>query len=86
VGELSIEADDIFDPTPELYRGACLIYSIRPPVEMQPAMGRLALSIGADLIIRPLGDEIVSLPGLKRRLVNLGEARFYLYQARIRPL
>ncbi|MBN1322524.1 MAG: hypothetical protein JW986_00780 [Methanotrichaceae archaeon] len=82
IGDLSVKADDIFDPSPELYKGARLIYSIRPPVEMQPPMGRLALSIGADLIIRPLGDEIVLLPGLKRRLVNLGQARFYLYKAK----
>jgi uncharacterized UPF0146 family protein len=66
----------------ELYRGASLIYSIRPPLEMQLAMGQLAAKIGADVLIRPLMDEVAELPGFCRRLVNRGQARFYLYSAR----
>jgi uncharacterized UPF0146 family protein len=79
LGDLRVEKDDIFSPRLELYRGASLIYSIRPPLEMQLAMGLLALQIGADVLVRPLMDEVAELPGFSRRLVNRGQARFYLF-------
>ena len=79
---LHVEKDDIFSPRLELYEGACLIYSLRPPLEMQMAMGDLARRIGADVLIRPLGDEVAQLPGFVRRLANAGEARFYLFELR----
>jgi len=79
LGGLLVEKDDIFSPRLELYRGASLIYSIRPPLEMQLAMGQLASLIGADVLIRPLMDEVAELPGFSRRLVNRGQARFYLF-------
>ncbi len=82
LGCLRVEKDDIFLPRLELYRGASLIYSIRPPLEMQLAMGLLALRIGADVLVRPLMDEVTILQGFARRLVNSGEARFYLFKAR----
>ena len=79
LGSLRVEKDDIFSPRLELYRGASLIYSIRPPLEMQLAMGMLALQIGADVLVRPLMDEVAELPGFSRRLVNRRQARFYLF-------
>jgi len=79
LGSLRVEKDDIFSPRLELYRGASLLYSIRPPLEMQLAMGLLALKLGADVLVRPLQDEVAQLPGFARRLVNVGEARFYLF-------
>ncbi len=79
LGSLQVEKDDIFSPRLELYRGASLIYSIRPPLEMQLAMGQLAALIGADVLVRPLMDEVAELPGFSRRLVNRGQARFYLF-------
>ena len=82
LGSLRVEKDDIFSPRLELYHGASLLYSIRPPLEMQLAMGQLALKLGADILIRPLQDEVAQLPGFARRLVNSGEARFYLFSAR----
>ena len=82
LGSLQVEKDDIFSPRLELYRGASLLYSIRPPLEMQLAMGLLALELGADVLVRPLMDEVALLPGFVRRLVNRGEARFYLFSAR----
>ena len=81
LGGLRVEKDDIFSPRPELYRGASLLYSIRPPLEMQLAMGLLAARIGADVLVRPLMDEVAELPGFIRRLVNSGEGRFYLFSA-----
>jgi uncharacterized UPF0146 family protein len=79
---LRVEKDDIFSPHLELYRGASLLYSIRPPLELQLAMGLLAAKVGADVLVRPLMDEVAELPGFARRLVNRGEARFYLFSAR----
>jgi len=76
---LKVEKDDIFSPQLELYRGAGLIYSIRPPLEMQLAMGVVAAEVEADVLIRPLMEEVARLPGFSRRLVNWGRASFYLY-------
>lgn len=76
---MRVEKDDIFSPQWEIYRSAALIYSIRPPLEMQFALGELAAEVGADVIVRPLQDEVADLPGFRRRLVNSGDARFYLF-------
>ena len=80
LGSLRVMEDDIFSPRLELYLGASLVYSIRPPLEMQLAMGHLAAKIKADVLIRPLMDEIADLPGFARRLVNSGQASFYLFK------
>ncbi len=80
LGSLRVEKDDIFSPCLDLYRGASLLYSIRPPLELQLAMGALAGKLGADVLIRPLADEIAELPGFSRSLLNVGEARFYLFK------
>jgi uncharacterized UPF0146 family protein len=80
LGGLKVEKDDIFSPRLELYRDAGLIYSIRPPLEMQLAMGEVAKRIGVDVLVRPLMDEVADLPGFSRRLVNYGEAGFYQFR------
>jgi uncharacterized UPF0146 family protein len=80
LGGVRIVKDDIFSPALEIYSGASLIYSIRPPIEVQQAMGELAEKVGCDMLIRPLGDEIADLPGFSRILINRGWARFYLYK------
>jgi uncharacterized UPF0146 family protein len=80
IAGLKVEKDDIFSPCLELYRGAGLMYSIRPPLEMQLAMGVVASKVEADVLIRPLMEEVARLPGFSRRLVNWGEASFYLYR------
>lgn len=77
---LSVKKDDIFSPRPDLYKGASLLYSIRPPLELQLAIGMLARRLSADVLIRPLADEIAELPGFSRSLFNVGEARFYLFK------
>jgi uncharacterized UPF0146 family protein len=83
---LQVEADDIFSPRLEQYLGARLLYSLRPPLEMQLAIGELAAQIGADVLIRPLGDEVAELPGFQRKLINAGQARFYLFRPDFLPL
>jgi uncharacterized UPF0146 family protein len=85
IGGMKVERDDIFSPRKKIYKGASLIYSIRPPIELQIAMGELALEIGADLLIRPLEDEVVDLHGFSKNLMNVGEARFYLFRHKSKP-
>ena len=80
VGRIHIKKDDIFEPRLDIYQGASLLYSIRPPLEMQLAMGVLASRLCVDILIRPLNDEIAELPGFSRRLINAGEASFYLFR------
>ncbi len=68
LGSMRVEKDDIFSPRLELCRGASLLYSIRPPLEMQLAMGLVAAKLGADVLVWPLMDEVAQLPGFARRL------------------
>jgi uncharacterized UPF0146 family protein len=82
LGDVRVEKDDIFSPRREIYQGASLIFSVRPPLEMQHAMGKLAREVNCDVLIRPLEDEIADLPGFSRSLINEGWARFYLYKLR----
>ncbi len=80
LGTLAVEKDDIFSPRLELYEGARLLYALRPPLELQIGMGVLAARVGADVLIRPLGDEVAMLSGFSGRLVNFGEAMFFLFR------
>lgn len=74
--------DDITDPDLEIYRGASLIYSIRPPEELQIPIARVASLVGADLILKPLGCEIVDLSRYFKvcEVVNYRDAVFMLYR------
>jgi uncharacterized UPF0146 family protein len=54
---LDIVPDDVFDPEPDIYEGADVIYAIRPAIEMVPPMIALARRTGADLIVCHLGFE-----------------------------
>ncbi|MCE8423014.1 MAG: hypothetical protein J5U17_09290 [Candidatus Methanoperedens sp.] len=75
--------DDIFSPDIEIYQDASLIYSIRPPVDIQEAIARVAKEVGADLLIRPFGNEKADLRKFFKKctLLNYKKARFYLYMA-----
>lgn len=74
--------DDIYSPDMSIYKGASLIYSIRPPIDMQEAIARVAKEVGADLIIRPFGNEKADLRRVYNscKLLNHKKARFYLYR------
>jgi uncharacterized UPF0146 family protein len=74
--------DDIYKPDVSLYRGAALVYSIRPPPDMQVPIAAVASGAGADLIIRPFSSEHVDLRKHYRhsRCVNHKQASFYLFQ------
>lgn len=68
--------DDISKPNEEIYRGAGLIYSIRPPPELYSHLRNLARRVGSDLIIKPLSTDS-SVGG---KLVNYKKANFILFQ------
>ncbi len=74
--------DDIFSPDIGIYRNATLIYSVRPPIDIQEAIAKTAKQVGADMLIRPFGSEKADLDSICRtcNLVNHGSARFYIYK------
>lgn len=74
--------DDIFTPDMNIYEHASLIYSIRPPIDLQDAIARTAKGVGADLLIRPFGNEKADLRNYFKQydLLNYKKARFYLYK------
>ncbi len=61
--EICVVQDDIFQPRESVYRGADLIYSIRPGVEMVPPMIRLAHQLDVDLLVYHLGNELYGRGG-----------------------
>ncbi len=75
--------DDIFNPDMDIYKNASLIYSIRPPIDLQEAIARVAVEVGADLLIRPFGNEKAELKKIYKncRLINYKKSRFFLYKA-----
>ncbi|MCZ7394123.1 MAG: UPF0146 family protein [Candidatus Methanoperedens sp.] len=75
--------DDIFAPDLSLYINASLIYSIRPPIDLQEAMAKVAKEVGADLLVRPFGNEKADLSRYFKNytLMNYKKARFYLYRS-----
>jgi uncharacterized UPF0146 family protein len=79
---LGFAVDDIFSPDMDIYKGATLIYSIRPPIEMQEAIALAAKKVGADLLIRPFGNENTELGRIYKlcSVVNYKRARFFLYK------
>ncbi len=50
-------ADDVLFPRLPVYEGANLVYSLHPPMELVPALERVARMVGADLLVAPLSDE-----------------------------
>ena len=70
--------DDISNPDLEIYRGAILIYSIRPPPELFEAIKRTAISVGADAIVKPLHNEFPD----GWDLVNFNGLSFYVSKVR----
>ena len=74
--------DDIFAPDMGIYKNATLIYSIRPPIDIQAALAGVAKEVGADLLMRPFGNEKADLRRIYKNcaLLNYKKARFYLYK------
>ena len=74
----SVIRDDITNPNLELYRDVDIIYSIRPPSELQPYIVKLAQEIDSQLIIKPLTNEDLNTPKVKMKLKNFKKASFYI--------
>ena len=73
-GRLPVIRDDITCPALSIYRGAELLYSLRPPLELVAYMQKLAARLPADLIVKPLASE--APPG---RPVRLDKGFFYYW-------
>ena len=69
--------DDITNPDMDLYKDTDIIYSIRPPGELQPYIAELAEKIGSQLIIKPLTNEDLNTGKIKMKLKNYKRASFY---------
>ncbi|MBR4447998.1 UPF0146 family protein [Methanobrevibacter sp.] len=69
--------DDITNPDLDLYKDMDILYSIRPPSELQPYLVKLALEIGSQLIIKPLTNEDLNTGKVKMKLKNFKKASFY---------
>ncbi|CAB3288992.1 conserved protein of unknown function [Methanocaldococcus lauensis] len=76
---LNAYEDNLFNPNIELYKNIDLIYSIRPPRDLQIYILNLSKKVKAHLIIRPLLNEEV-IEGLKLKSYK-GEV-FYIYENR----
>ncbi|MES0350114.1 MAG: UPF0146 family protein [Desulfobacteria bacterium] len=72
---LRVIHDDVTEPDWSLYAGLDLIYSLRPPPELVLYMKRLARSLSADLIVKPLASEH---PG--GQLTRHGTSTFFLWK------
>lgn len=70
--------DDITSPNLKLYKNVDLIYSIRPPSELQPYIVKLAENINSQLIIKPLTNEDLNTGRVKMKLKNFKKASFYI--------
>lgn len=73
----SVIKDDITNPNLELYENLDIIYSIRPPSELQPHIIDLALKTNTPLIIKPLFNEDINTKKVKLKLKNYKKASFY---------
>ena len=76
--DATVIKDDITNPDLDLYNGVDIIYSIRPPSELQPYLVALAQKIDSQLIIKPLTNEDLNTGRVKMKLKNFNKASFYI--------
>lgn len=76
----SVIFDDITSPDLKLYEDADIIYSIRPPSELQPYLIELYHKINATLIIKPLFNEDLNIKPNIMKLKNYKRASFYMVE------
>ena len=73
---LNAQLDDISNPKLKIYRDVDLLYSIRPPWDLQYYLLKISKRYRVPLLIRPLSNESV-VDGLK--LINYRGEVLYLY-------
>ena len=71
--------DDITKPNLDLYKDMDIIYSVRPPSELQPYIVDLAVKTNSKLIIKPLFNEDINSKKVKLKLKNYKKASFYIF-------
>jgi uncharacterized UPF0146 family protein len=79
-GRVKFVRDDITESNSSIYKGAALIYSVRPPPELQPYLLQVARKAGAGLLIKPLASESISLRSGK--LINYQGVAFYVFMVK----
>ena len=76
----NIIKDDVFNPNMDLYENVDIIFSIRPPAELQEAIMKIRDKVNAILIIKPLFNEDLNMKTQKMKLKNYNRASFYIYE------
>ncbi|MBE6511717.1 MAG: hypothetical protein E7Z75_01005 [Methanobrevibacter olleyae] len=76
----NIIKDDVFNPNMNIYNGADILFSIRPPAELQEAIMKIRDEVNATLIIKPLFNEDLNMKTKKMKLKNYNRASFYIYE------
>ena len=76
----NIIKDDVFNPDISIYEGADILFSIRPPAELQEAIMKIRDKVNATLIIKPLFNEDLNMKTKKMKLKNYNRASFYIYE------
>ena len=76
----NIIKDDVFNPNMNIYKGADILFSIRPPAELQEAIMKIRDDVNATLIIKPLFNEDLNMKTKKMKLKNYNRALFYIYE------
>ena len=76
----NIIRDDVFNPNMDIYKGTDILFSIRPPAELQEAIMKIRDDVNATLIIKPLFNEDLNMKTKKMKLKNYNRASFYIYE------
>ena len=76
----NIIKDDVFNPDMAIYKNADILFSIRPPAELQEAIMKIRNEVNATLIIKPLFNEDLNIKTQKMKLKNYNRASFYIYE------
>lgn len=76
----NILKDDVFNPNMTIYEDADILFSIRPPAEIQDAIMKIRDEVNATLIIKPLFNEDLNMKTQKMKLKNYNRASFYIYE------
>ena len=80
----NVVKDDIFNPNMRLYENTDIMFSIRPPAEIQKAIMDLRDKLNCTLIIKPLFNEDLNIELKKKmKLKNHGRSSFYIYEGEI---
>ena len=76
----NIIKDDVFNPNMNIYKDTDILFSIRPPAELQEAIMKIRDDVDATLIIKPLFNEDLNMKTKKMKLKNYNRASFYIYE------